>query len=173
MIRLSREADYALVLLAQIARTQPGAGVPGSGERVAGEAPASPEPDHPSARALAGATGLPLPMVGKVLKTLARGGLLESRRGSQGGYALALPADRITIAGIVQALEGPIGLTDCSPGRPGSCDYEERCAVRGPLVRLNAVIRQALEDVTLAQIASQGRPGPRAQDPDRRLHVGA
>jgi Rrf2 family protein len=112
-------------------------------------------------------------MVGKVLKMLARGGLLESRRGSHGGYALALPPDRITIAGIVQVLEGPIGLTDCSPGRDRSCDYEEHCPVRGPVIRLNAVIRQALEDVTLAQIVSQGRAAPRPRDPERRIQVRA
>ena len=134
MIRLSREADYALVLLAQIAGAEGG--------------------EHPSARSLSEATGLPQPMVGKVLKALTRGGLLESRRGAQGGYALAVPPERITIARLVQVLEGPIGLTDCSPGRGSSCDYEERCPVRGPVARLNAVIRQALEDVSLSQIVS-------------------
>ena len=109
-------------------------------------------------------------MVGKVLKTLTRGGLLESRRGAQGGYTLALAPEAITIAGIVQALEGPIGITDCSPGGERACGYEERCTVRGPVIRLNAVIRQALEDVTLAEIVSQGRP---AQRPKDRLQVGA
>lgn len=173
MIRLSREVDYALVLLAQIARAQgPGAGIEALRGSEAGPTPPAPL-EHPSARSLAEATGLPAPMVGKVLKTLARGGLLESRRGAQGGYALALSPDEITIAGIVQVLEGPIGLTDCSPGSERSCDFEERCPVRGPVVRLNAVIRQALEDVTLTQIVSGGRPLPRPKGPDRAMPVGA
>lgn len=168
MIRLSREVDYALVLLAQLARPQGLGEASGEG---AGAAPSAVE--HPSARSLAEATGLPVPMVGKVLKTLARGGLLESRRGAQGGYALALHPDRITIAGIVQALEGPIGLTDCSPGSERSCDFEEHCPVRGPVVRLNAVIRQALEEVTLSQVVSGGRPLPRPKGPERRVEVEA
>lgn len=173
MIRLSREVDYALVLLAQIARAQhPGAEV-GSTEGAHPASTPPPLPEHPSARSLAQATGLPAPMVGKVLKTLARGGLLESRRGALGGYALALPPDEITIAGIVQVLEGPIGLTDCSPGSERSCDFEERCPVRGPVVRLNAVIRQALEDVTLTQIVSSGRPLPRPKGPERTVPVRA
>ena len=100
--------------------------------------------------------GLPLPMVSKILKALARAGILLSHRGAKGGYSLARPADEISAAEMITALEGPIGLTECTV-HPGQCVQEASCHVREPWQRINAVVRDALRDVTLAELA---RPSP-------------
>ena len=137
MIRLSRLSDYGIVLMAFLA-----------------EQPA--ESQH-SARGIAEGTRLPLPVVSKILKALAREGLLLSQRGSRGGYALARRPDSITVAEMITALEGPIGLTECTM-HPGQCVQEARCHVRKPWQQINHIVRSALAGVTLAQLAaSDGR----------------
>ena len=100
MIRLSRITDYGIVLMVQLARD------------TGGEARNS--------RHLAAEAGLPAPVVSKVLKSLARAGLLESQRGSKGGYALARVAADISVPEMITALEGPISLTECTL-HPGAC----------------------------------------------------
>src|SRR5262245_27832577 len=109
MIRMTRLTDYAIVLLAYCAR----------------------HPERPlhSTRDLAEEAHLPMPTVGKILKLLARKGLLVSHRGVRGGYVLSKPADQITVAEIIGALEGPIAITECSHDAPGSCALESRCPV--------------------------------------------
>ena len=111
MIRLSRITDYGIVLMAHLAACPQGA-------------------PH-NARELAAETRLPLPVVSKVLKALARAGLLVSQRGAKGGYALSRAADGITVPQMISALEGPIGLTECSQ-HPGACPQEAGCHVRAP-----------------------------------------
>ncbi len=133
MIRLSRLSDYGIVLMAFLA-----------------EQPA--ESQH-SARDIAAGTRLPLPVVSKILKSLAREGLLLSQRGPRGGYALARRPDRITVAEMVTALEGPIGLTECTM-HPGQCVQEARCHVRKPWQQINHIVRSALAGVTLAELAA-------------------
>lgn len=138
MIRLSRLTDYGIVLMAHLAGDASGA-------------------TH-AAREVAEGTSLPLPVVSKILKTLARGGLLVSHRGAKGGYSLARPAREITVPEMIAVLEGPIHLTDCTL-HAGACAQESSCGVREPWQRINAVVQQALERITLADLAAPGAAG--------------
>ena len=138
MIRLTRTSDYGIVLMAHLA---------GCSDRA----------PH-NAREVAADAQLPLPMVSKILKALARQGLLVSHRGAKGGYSLARRPEEISAADMITALEGPIGLTECTV-HPGHCVQESSCHVREPWQRINAVVRQALVDVTLADLARPPIPG--------------
>ncbi len=127
MLRISKLTDYGIVLLAHFA-------------------------EHPgetcNARELAHALGLPFPVVGKVLKLLAQQELLVSHRGAKGGYTLARPPGEISVAEIIEALEGPIALMACSAG-PGHCQNESTCRVRDPWQTIHSAIRFTLSRVTL------------------------
>jgi len=136
MIRLSRLSDYGIVLMAHLAGFEDG------------------EPHN--AREVAAEAKLPLPVVSKLLKALAREGLLESHRGAKGGYTLARRPESISAAEMITALEGPIGLTECSV-HPGTCTQEASCHVREPWQRINSVVRDALGEVTLADLAQPPR----------------
>ncbi len=136
MIRITRESDYAIVLMSILAR--------------------DPHQAH-SASALAEARGLPLPMVSKILKILARAGLLDSRRGAHGGYNLARDARDISLAEIVAALEGPIALTACSPGGGGECAYQDDCRVSPHWSRISRAIADALEGISLQEMSQPPR----------------
>jgi FeS assembly SUF system regulator len=131
MLRISRLTDYATVLLAALA------GEPGRVQTAA---------------ALAEQTHIAAPTVSKVLKQLQRTGLVVSTRGLRGGYQLARPAAQISAAAILDALEGPVALTDCSVGH-GYCELEHSCRVGRVWQRLNLAIRRSLHDVSLAQLA--------------------
>lgn len=100
---------------------------------------------------------LELPTVSKVLKSLCHAGLVESFRGANGGYRLARPAGEISVADIVIAMEGPIGMTECS-AHSGRCDHERHCGVRGNWQRINQAIEQALTSVTLADMLKPPAP---------------
>jgi len=132
MIRISRLTDYGIVLMAYVA--------------------AHPQRMHNAAEIAAGAR-LPLATVSKLLRILAREDLLASHRGVKGGYSLARSADDISVASIVGALEGPLALTRCSTGHSGKCTYEPCCPVSGHWQKINGAIREALESVTLADMA--------------------
>lgn len=131
MVRISRLTDYATVLLAVLAE--------------------EPARLH-TATALAEETRIAAPTVSKLLKQLQRAGLVASTRGLHGGYQLARPATDISAAAILDALEGPVALTDCSVGA-GQCEIEETCRVGRVWQRLNLAIRRSLYDVSLAQLA--------------------
>jgi FeS assembly SUF system regulator len=131
VLRLSKLTDYGIALLVQLAR----------------DSAASPH----NARELSARSRLPFPVVGKVLKTLARGGLLVSQRGIRGGYALARPPAEISVAQIIAALEGPVALTECGSS-PGRCEHEPDCTVRSPFEKINRTVAQTLERVTLADL---------------------
>ena len=137
MIKLSRVTDYGIVLLAHLAGCADGS--------------------TRNARQLAEKTGLPAPMVSRVLKSLAREGLLASHRGSKGGYSLARSPDQISVPEIITALEGPIALTECAV-HPGTCRQETNCDVREPWQRVNQVVRDALADITLADLTRSEIP---------------
>lgn len=92
------------------------------------------------------------PTVSKILKTLTREGLVISHRGAKGGYSLARAASAISMVEIIDALEGPVGLTECG-STPGVCAQEGSCSVRANWQHINAAVRQALAGVTLAQMA--------------------
>ncbi|HLB06449.1 MAG TPA: SUF system Fe-S cluster assembly regulator [Alphaproteobacteria bacterium] len=133
MIRVSRMADYGVVLLGQLA---------GAPERL-----------H-SAGEIAGAAQLPLPTVSKLLKQFAQAGLVQSHRGAKGGYSLSRSAQEISVAEIIGAVDGPISLADCLDGHEGVCDLEGFCPMRGPWGRVSEAIRGALEGVSLARMMS-------------------
>ena len=131
MIKLSKMTDYAVVILAEMAQ--------GDGQLM-------------TASGLSEKTGLPEPTVAKVLKLLARGGMVESSRGINGGYKLTkLPAD-ISMASVITSLEGPVQLTSCVDGSEECCNHSVNCAMRGKWNPVNAAMQRALEDVTLAQM---------------------
>ena len=136
MIRLSRLSDYGIVLMSHLAGL--GNGEPHNAREIAAEA------------------GLPQPVVSKLLKALAREGLLESHRGAKGGYSLARSPEEISAAEMIAALEGPIGLTECTV-HPGECAQEASCHVREPWQRINDVVRGALSEVSLADLAQPPR----------------
>src|SRR5215510_6922240 len=132
MIRLSRLADYGVVLACHMA--------------------AQSDRCH-NAFDLAATTGLPAPTVSKLLAALARAGLLVSHRGAKGGYRLARPAAEVTAADIVSAVDGPIALTICIEHGDGACDVESLCPTRRGWRRINDAVRQALGSVSLAELA--------------------
>jgi FeS assembly SUF system regulator len=131
MLRITRETDYAIVLLTAIAQ----------GDEKAY-----------SAAALARQCQLPAPMAGKILKTLAQAGLLVSQRGAHGGYTLARPAAAISVAEVVESLEGPIAITECSTDDPHACVYQHHCGVNSHWNRINEAIRHALAGISLAEM---------------------
>jgi FeS assembly SUF system regulator len=148
MLRLSKLTDYATVVMAQIAR--------------------EPERIHAAAE-LAAAIGVAAPTVSKVLKMLTGGHLLQSVRGPKGGYMLSRPAAQISVAEVIDAMEGPIGVTECS-AIAGLCAQEGSCSVRGNWQGINRVIHNALDAVTLADLAHPGfKPTIRPVHLDRRL----
>ena len=133
MMRLSRLADFAVVLMTHVAQHH---------ERV-----------HTASEAAA-ATQLPTPTVAKVLARLCREGLLTSIRGVKGGYRLARPAAEIPVGAIVNALDGPVALTQCIKLGARRCEVEAVCPSRVGLRRINVAVRKALDDVSLADIAA-------------------
>lgn len=138
MIRMTKQTDYGFVLLSRLASDP---------ERVANA------PD------LATECRLPLPMVSKILKVLARAGLVRSHRGVKGGYSLArLPAE-IRADEIVRALEGPVALTVCIDGSPGECDLESFCSVRGHWQRINVAVEGALAQISLSDLSAPPAAG--------------
>ena len=106
---------------------------------------------------LAATTGLPVPMVSKTLKVLAREGLLLSLRGPRGGYKLARRAEDISVADIVIALEGPIAMTACADGGEGDCGLQPSCRVHENWRKLNRVVIGALSRLSLAEM-TQSEP---------------
>jgi FeS assembly SUF system regulator len=160
MLRMSRITDYGIVLLTQLATEASDPGVPEDGPADPREA-SPPEAIH-NARELAARAGLPLPVVSKILKALTREGFLVSQRGARGGYALARRPEDISVASIIDALEGPIALTECGTELHGACERESRCAVRQPWQQINREVRKTLERVRLSDLAA---PGPRFDAP--------
>ncbi|MCB1009116.1 MAG: SUF system Fe-S cluster assembly regulator [Acidobacteria bacterium] len=136
MIRMTKQTDYGFVLLSELATEE-------------GQVANAPE--------LAQATRLPLPTVAKILKLLARAGVVRSQRGVKGGYSLARSAREITAAEIVTALEGPVALTVCIDGSPGECEREDFCGVRGHWQRINQAVERALSSISLDDLAHSGQ----------------
>lgn len=141
MIRLTNLADYAVVVMTAAAR-----------------APAT----RLSAARVAEATAIPAPTVAKLMGTLARAGLLVASRGVAGGFALARPAAGISIAAIVEAVDGPIALTNCLAGDSHDCAIEGHCTVRSHWGPINRAVRAALDAVTLADLVRPAAIAPLA-----------
>lgn len=138
MLRMSKLTDYGTMVLAQLAASDAG---------------------WTTAHQVAVATHLGQPTVSKLLKTLVRAGLVVSSRGVQGGYALARPAAAISAATILDALEGPVAITECSSSS-GGCDLESYCRVGSAWQRINTSIRKALEDISLEDLQTRREPLP-------------
>lgn len=136
MMRMSKLADYGIVLLTHMAMGNEGTLY--------------------TAQDLSVRSRVPLPTASKLLKSLARAGLVLSHRGRNGGYGLARGADRISVAEIIAAIEGPIGITECGTGVVGACDLEAFCAARGRWGPISRAIERALQDVPLSAM----RPDP-------------
>ena len=144
---LTRKTDYALVALAGLARMH------GPG----------------SARDLSGQLHLPLPVLRNILKQLAASGLLISTRGPSGGYRLARPASAISLAEVVEAIEGPVQLARCCPVTPGDeprCRLEDSCHIKGRVQGVHEGLMRFLGDITLERIAGEVQTIPLA--PGRR-----
>jgi len=159
MFRLSKTTDYGIVLMAQLASHANGQNEidnPANTEIEQGKIH-SPL----NARELAESSDLPMPMVSKILKALAREGLLLSQRGSKGGYSLARDPEDLPVSEMVRVLEGPVALTDCAIG-PSLCEHETLCAVREPWQKISRVVERALANVSLADLV-QGHAGAAKQ----------
>ena len=137
-MRLTSLADYAVVMMAAAARRPAGARL--------------------SASVLAEETGVPLPTAQKLMGRLAGAGLLSSARGTGGGFTLARSAGGISLADIVEAVEGPIAMTTCADDNRTDCALEGNCQVKPHLLAVNGAVRGALQGVTLASLAAAPEP---------------
>jgi FeS assembly SUF system regulator len=130
MLRMSKLADYGTVILTTLLQR--------------------PEQTQ-SAAEIAAAIRVPVTTVSKILKIMTREGLVMSLRGAKGGYTLARPPDQISMAEIIEVMDGPIGMTECSI-TPGLCHQEVGCPVRANWQRVNQIVLRALQQVTLDQM---------------------
>ncbi len=146
MIRMNKLTDYGVVLLTTFAR-EPAKGI--------------------SARELSARTGIPQPTVVKLLKTLLKAGLLVSQRGTKGGYSLARTPEEVPVSTVIEALEGPLAITECSV--PGSCEHERLCLARPNWTAVNQVIQEALSKVTLAEMTRPASLLPSIETPPRSI----
>lgn len=138
MLRMSKMADYAALVLATMAET--------------------PETTH-TAAALAAETGIPVPTASKLLKMLSRARLVKSRRGAHGGYSLARMPMAISAVDMIEAIEGPLAMTECTLA-PGLCDLEPSCPVSSQWQQLSGTVRRVLAEITLADLV-QDSAAPR------------
>jgi FeS assembly SUF system regulator len=139
MIRLTNLADYAVILMCEMSHA-----------------------DHrKNAQGLAASTSIPVPTVSKILNLLSRGQLLQSHRGIKGGFALSRAADKISVAEIVEAIDGPISLTSCGEDNEAcSCGFDTACALRPRWQLINSAVRGALANVSLKEIAEPAIGSP-------------
>ena len=143
MLRVTKLTDYASLVLTVLA--------------------SAPERVH-SAAELAERAHLEVPTVSKLLKSLAQAGLVAGFRGSAGGYRLAKPAETISLIAIVEAIEGPLGMTECSLN-DSACGIQDHCGVRANWRRINDVVADALRGVSLAQMLAPAARMPRKAIP--------
>jgi len=145
MLRISKLTDYATVILARLA--------------------AEPERRFTAAQ-VAAETHLALPTVSKLLKQLHRKSLVVSTRGSAGGYLLARPANEITAAQILSALDGPVALTECA-GSESHCGIERTCRVGHSWQRVNLALWRSLQEISLLELAGLSPGASRGSALDR------
>jgi Rrf2 family protein len=134
MLRLSKKADYALIAMKHLAqKTSAGTST--------------------SAREIAEQYDIPIELMAKVLQRLVRTGLLVSTQGTRGGYTLSRPSTTISVADVIQAIDGPVTVTACSTQK-SDCEQYGKCSIRDPLWQIRERIVNALGTVTLAEMAS-------------------
>ena len=153
MLRLSKKADYALIAMKHLA-VRGDQGVGGSS----------------SAREIAELYDIPIELMAKVLQRLVRRGLLASQQGTRGGYQLARVPTQISVADVIQAIDGPVTVTACST-EDGQCEQFAKCNVRDPLWRVRARILAALGECTIAELASEPPPAPAVQPAVLHTHI--
>ena len=134
MLRLSKKADYALMAMKHLARNSSGS-------------------QSTSAREIAEQYDIPIELLAKVLQRLVRTGLLVSTQGTRGGYALSRSAKAISVADVIQAIDGPLTVTACSTSN-SECEQYSKCSIRDPLWQIRERIVAALGDVTLSEMAA-------------------
>jgi Rrf2 family protein len=134
MLRLSKKTDYALLAMRHLAANADRGAV--------------------SARELAETYNIPTELLAKVLQKLVRGKLLESHQGIRGGYALARPAAQMSVADVIQAVDGPFTVTACSE-TDHSCDQYSKCNIRDPLWRIKDRILATLASTSVAELATE------------------
>ncbi len=141
MLSLTRKADYAFVAMADLARR---------------------DPEHASARELAETIGIPLPMLTNVLHQLVQFGLVASTKGAKGGYRLSRSAREISLADMIDAIQGSIRLAACCGGEleeaDADCDLERSCKIKEPVRRVHRGLREYLSQVSLADLAFDAKP---------------
>ena len=134
MLRLSKKADYALIAMKHLALSRDVA-------------------VSVSAREIAEQYDIPIELMAKVLQRLVRTGLLVSTQGTRGGYTLGRPALAISVADVIQAIDGPVTVTACSTQK-NDCEQYQKCSIRDPLWQIRERIVAALDTVTLAEMAT-------------------
>jgi len=135
MLRVNRLTDYAVMLLVDLLQS---------------------EPVHPAAELAAG-SGIPLPTVSKILKQLVRAEILRSVRGANGGYGFARSPAEISMAEIIEALEGPIAVTGCVEDGGEVCDRQGACPMSSHWNAVNVAIRRSLDEVRLIDLLPEAR----------------
>src|SRR6188768_4289727 len=139
MLRLSKKADYALMAVRHLALQT--------------------EPTSACAREIAEQYDIPIELMAKVLQRLVRTGLLVSTQGTRGGYALSRPSTAISVADVIQAIDGPFTVTACS-NEKADCEQYSKCSIRDPLWRIRERIAEALGTVTIAEMAAEPQTAP-------------
>ena len=146
MLRLSKKADYALMAMKHLAMR--------------------PDTASASAREIAEQYDIPVELMAKVLQRLARRGLLTSHQGTRGGYRLSRPSQTISVADIIQAIDGPVTVTACS-SEDENCGQFSKCSVRDPLWRIKDRILSALATCSLQEVAAETPIAAPQSDPLR------
>jgi Rrf2 family protein len=141
MLRLSKKADYALIAMKHLALKAGGR-------------------SSTSAREIAEQYDIPIELMAKVLQRLVRTGLLISTQGTRGGYLLGRPSASISVAEVIQAIDGPLTVTACSTEK-NDCEQYSKCSIRDPLWQIRERIAAALGTVSLAEMAGTGTDAPR------------
>ena len=143
MLRLTKKADYGLMALKYLAEQT-------AASPTRAFAPAS-------AKDIADAYHIPPPLLAKILQTLARGGLLVSSAGTNGGYALARPASEITAFEVIRTIDGPLFITSCITIH-GTCDLDSHCTIKEPLRKVNDSIKDLLSAIRIADLIEAPDP---------------
>ncbi len=145
MIRMSKLADYSFILLTRMVCE---------------------DKKSWAASELATCTTLPVPTVAKIMKLLSKNGVVTAQRGAAGGYSLAMPPHEISIATIIEIVDGPIALTDCVGRNHPACAVQSLCPMHGGWDKVNKALRTALESVFLSDLAAASFDmGPLASRP--------
>ena len=134
MLRMSKLTDYGLVLLTHMAQES--------------------SPGVRTAHELAERSHVPLPTVSKILKELSKAGIVDSHRGRRGGYSLSRPPDEISVAAVLEALEGPVALTECST-TTGICSLEPVCVAKGHWGPISRAIQRTLQRLPLSALGTR------------------